>query len=70
MTIRKIDLYFIFSSINTELLNFDKINKYRNCSGFRNEVDVLITGAGHRVLGDLLPKSVKDVEAYRVVAYQ
>ena len=56
--------------INTEFLIFDKINEYRNFSGLRNEVDVLITETGHRVLGEPLPKGVKDVEAYRVVAFQ
>ena len=55
--------------INTEFLNFDKINQYRNFTGLRNEVDVLITETGHRVLGEPLPKSVKDVEAHRAVAY-
>jgi Xaa-Pro aminopeptidase len=55
--------------INTEFLNFDKINQYRNFGGLRNEVDVLITESGHRVLGEPLPKSVKDVEGYREVAF-
>lgn len=55
--------------IYTEFLNFDKINQYRNFSGLRNEVDVLITETGHRVLGEPLPKSVKDIEAYREVAF-
>ena len=55
--------------INTEFLNFDKINEYRNFSGLRNEVDVLITESSHRVLGEPLPKSVKDVEAYREIAF-
>jgi Xaa-Pro aminopeptidase len=56
-------------NINTEFLNFDKINQYRNFTGLRNEVDVLITETGHRVLGEPLPKSVKDVEEYRAVAF-
>ncbi len=55
--------------INTEFLNFEKINQYRNFSGLRNEVNVLITDTGHRVLGEPLPKSVKDVEGYRAVAF-
>jgi Xaa-Pro aminopeptidase len=55
--------------INNEYLNFDKINQYRNFTGLRNEVDVLITETGHRVLGEPLPKSVKDVEGYRAVAF-
>jgi Xaa-Pro aminopeptidase len=56
-------------NINTEFLNFNKINQYRNFTGLRNEVDVLITETGHRVLGEPLPKSVKDVEGYRVVVF-
>jgi Xaa-Pro aminopeptidase len=56
--------------INAEFLNFDEINQYRNFSGLRNEVDVLITETGHRVLGEPLPKGVEDVEMYRKVAFQ
>jgi len=32
-------------------------------------VDVLITEKGHRVLGEPLPKSVKDVKGYREMAF-
>jgi Xaa-Pro aminopeptidase len=56
--------------INTEFLNFEKINQYWNFTGLHNEVDVLITEIGHRVLGEPLPKTVKDVEALREVAFQ
>jgi hypothetical protein len=45
------------------------MNKYRNFTGLRNEVDVLITDTIHRVLGEPLPKSVKDAEKYRAVAF-
>jgi Xaa-Pro aminopeptidase len=55
--------------INTEFLNFDKINQYRNFTGLRNEVDVLITETSHRVLGEPLPKGVKEIEAYRMIAF-
>ncbi len=55
--------------IHRRSLNFNKINQYRNFTGVRNEVDVLITETGHRVLGETLPKSVEDVEAYRAVAF-
>ena len=55
--------------INTEFLNFTKINKYRNFGGLRNEEDILITDTSHRILGEPLPKSVKDVEEYREVAF-
>ncbi len=56
--------------INSEFLNFDKINQYGNFGGLRNEVDILITETGHRVLGEPLPKSVTDVEECRAVAFQ
>ena len=55
--------------INTEFLNFDKINEYRNFGGLRNEVDILITETSHRVLGEKLPKTVKDVENARKIAF-
>jgi len=57
-------------NINTEFLNFDKINQYRDFSGLRNEVNVLITETAHSVLGEPLPKSVKDVEAFREIAFR
>jgi len=69
VTFLKIEFCYSFLSINTEFLNFDKINQYRTFTGLRNEVDVLITDTSHRVLGEPLPKSVKDVEEYRAVAF-
>ena len=56
-------------NINTEFLNFDKINQYRNFGGLRNEEDILITEKSHRILGEKLPKTVKDVETYREIAF-
>ena len=55
--------------INSAFLNFDRINEYRDFGGLRNEVDILITEKSHRVLGEPLPKSVKEVEAYRKIAF-
>ena len=49
---------------NSEFLNFDKINTFRNFGGIRNEEDFLITETGSQVLGDTLkPKSIEDVTA-------
>ena len=56
-------------NINTEFLNFDKINQFRNFGGLRNEEDILITEKSHRILGEKLPKTVKDVETYREIAF-
>jgi Xaa-Pro aminopeptidase len=48
-----------------EFLNYDKINKYRNFGGIRNEEDFVITETGSRLLGKPLPKTVDDVEFER-----
>ncbi len=55
--------------IQRRSLNFNKINQYHNFTGLRNEVDVLITDTGHRIPGEPLPKSVKDMEANRTIAF-
>ncbi len=49
----------------TEFLNYDKINKFRNFSGCRNEEDFVITETGAKLLGKPKPKSIEDVEAIR-----
>ncbi|MGE0078279.1 MAG: aminopeptidase P family protein [Bacteroidales bacterium] len=54
---------------NKEYINFDRVNEYRNFGGIRNEEDVLITEAGHRILGKPLAKSIEDVEAERIKAF-
>jgi Xaa-Pro aminopeptidase len=55
--------------INSEFLNFEKINRYRNFGGLRNEEDILITENSYRILGEKLPKTIKDVEAQREIAF-
>lgn len=55
---------------NKEFINFDRVNEYRNFGGIRNEEDILITETGHRILGKPLAKSIEDVEAERVNAFQ
>lgn len=49
----------------SEFLNYDKINKYRNFSGCRNEEDFVITESGAKLLGKPKPKSIADVENIR-----
>ncbi|MCB0551329.1 MAG: aminopeptidase P family protein [Phaeodactylibacter sp.] len=48
-----------------EFINYEKAQQYRNFSGVRIEDNVLITEAGHRVLGKSIPKTIADVEAER-----
>ena len=38
--------------INTDFINFDKVNQYRDFGGIRLEDDILITETGGRVMGD------------------
>ncbi len=53
----------------TEFLNYDRLMEYRGFGGIRNEENYLITETGHRVLGKPKPKSVKEVETLRAVAF-
>lgn len=48
---------------NSDYINFDRVNQFRNFGGIRNEEDFLITETGYRLLGKPKPKSVKDVES-------
>jgi Xaa-Pro aminopeptidase len=57
------------SGINSDYINFDKVNQYRDFGGIRNEEDILITETGHRILGKPLAKSIKDVEKERMIAF-
>ncbi len=50
--------------INTNFINFNKVNKYRKFGGIRIEDDILVTKTGHRVLGKPIPKTIKEVEEY------
>ena len=61
--------YWEKNKINTDFINFNRVNKYRDFGGIRNEEDILITATGNRVLGKPLAKSVKDVEAERKLAF-
>lgn len=46
-----------------EFVNYDKLKAYYNFGGIRLEDDVLITSDGSEILGDLIPRSIEDVES-------
>ena len=54
----------------TDFINYDKVEKYRDFGGLRNEEDILITETGHKILGKPLAKSIEDVENERAKAFE
>lgn len=50
---------------NSNFINYDKVNEYRNFGGVRIEDDFLITNDGYRLLGNGLIKTVEEIENYR-----
>jgi len=54
----------------TDFINYDKVEKYKDFSGTRNEEDILITESGHKILGKPLAKTIEDVEAERSKAFK
>lgn len=62
--------YWFANKINTDFINYDEVNKYRDFGGIRNEEDILITDKGNRVLGKPLAKSIQDVEEEREKAFR
>lgn len=46
-----------------QFINYDKVEEYRDFGGIRIEDDLLITEAGHRVLGPHLPKTTEELAA-------
>jgi Xaa-Pro aminopeptidase len=51
------------ASLNSEFINFDKLEIYKSFGGLRNEENFLITKTGHQLIGKPKPKTIKDVEA-------
>lgn len=49
----------------SQFLNYNEIEKWRDCGGIRNEEDYLITPTGYRILGKPISKKLVDVEALR-----
>ncbi|HBG56474.1 MULTISPECIES: aminopeptidase P family protein [unclassified Proteiniphilum] len=58
------------NKINSDFINFNEVNRYRDFGGIRNEENILITEAGNRILGKPLAKSIEDVEQERLKAFQ
>jgi len=52
-----------------EFINYERLNDYRDFGGIRNEENFLITETFHRLLGKPKPKSVKEVENLRALAF-
>ncbi len=49
--------------INTDFINFDKVEEYKNFGGIRLEDDLLITDNGCEILGKRIPITSDEVEA-------
>lgn len=49
----------------TEFVNYDKVEKYKDFSGLRNEEDYLITETGSHLLGKKIPKTAAEIEAVK-----
>jgi len=48
-----------------QFIDYQKVDEYRGFGGIRIEDDVLVTEAGHRVLGQPIPKTVADIESLK-----
>ena len=46
----------------SEFIDYDRVEQFNNFGGIRIEDDVLVTTAGHRVLGKPIPKEVEEIE--------
>jgi Xaa-Pro aminopeptidase len=63
-------LYFIGELIdrweaeekNSQYINYDAVEKYRDFGGIRIEDDVLVTKDGYRILGRKIPRTIDEVE--------
>jgi len=47
---------------NSQYINYESVEKYRDFGGIRIEDDVLVTQTGYRVLGRKIPKTIDEVE--------
>jgi len=50
------------SQKNSQYINYESVEEYRDFGGIRIEDDVLVTETGHRVLGRKIPKTIDEVE--------
>jgi len=49
--------------INTDFINFDRLNDYLDFGGIRLEDDILVTETGCEIIGDRIPVTPEEVEA-------
>ena len=47
---------------NSQYINYELVEAYRDFGGIRIEDDVLVTETGHRILGRRIPKTINEVE--------
>ncbi|MBL7967029.1 MAG: aminopeptidase P family protein [Prolixibacteraceae bacterium] len=52
--------------INTDFINFDKLESYLGFGGIRLEDDILVTESGSEIIGDRIPITPEDVERIMV----
>lgn len=49
--------------INTDFINFDAVEKFKDFGGIRLEDDILVTKTGHRLMGDRrIPITIEEIE--------
>ncbi|HKI89362.1 MAG TPA: aminopeptidase P family protein [Draconibacterium sp.] len=48
--------------INTEFINFEKVNQYRDFGGIRLEDDILVTENGSEIIGERIPVTPEEIE--------
>ncbi|HCE57378.1 MAG TPA: Xaa-Pro aminopeptidase [Prolixibacteraceae bacterium] len=48
--------------INTDFINFEKVNEYRGFGGIRIEDDILVTETGGHILGERVPVTAEEIE--------
>ncbi|HEY3369596.1 MAG TPA: aminopeptidase P family protein [Prolixibacteraceae bacterium] len=48
--------------INTDFINFDRLESYLNFGGIRLEDDILVTDSGSEIIGDRIPITPEEVE--------
>lgn len=48
--------------INTDFINFEKVNEYIGFGGIRIEDDILVTETGGRILGERVPVTPEEIE--------
>ena len=48
--------------INTDFINFEKVNQYRDFGGIRLEDDILVTESGGEIIGERVPIEPDEIE--------